>query len=89
MTPEYVIGLGRNALEMALMLAGPMLAFGLAAGLLVSVFQAMTQIQELTLTFIPKILAVVLAILLFSPWMLQLLSDYTRGLIVGIPGTIR
>src|SRR4029453_13265929 len=67
---ETVAGIGRAALGMTLILAGPVLLFGLLAGLAVSVFQAMTQINEITLTFIPKIAASVLALLVFGPWML-------------------
>lgn len=86
MTPEMVLQLGRNALEMTLILAGPVLLFGLIAGLIVAVFQALTQINEMTLTFIPKIAATVLAIALFGPWMLQKLINYTTALFEAIPG---
>ena len=89
MTPETVLQLGRNALEMALILAGPVLAFGLVAGLTVSVFQALTQINEMTLTFIPKIGAAMLALALFGPWMLQKMLNYTTALIESIPGFLR
>lgn len=86
MTPEMVLQLGRNALEMTLILAGPVLLFGLIAGLIVAVFQALTQINEMTLIFIPKIAATVLAIALFGPWMLQKLINYTTALFEAIPG---
>lgn len=86
MTPEMVLQLGRNALEMTLILAGPVLLFGLIAGLVVAVFQALTQINEMTLIFIPKIAATVLAIALFGPWMLQKLINYTTALFEAIPG---
>jgi flagellar biosynthetic protein FliQ len=89
MTPETVLQLGRNALEMALILAGPVLAFGLVAGLTVSVFQALTQINEMTLTFIPKIGAAMLALALFGPWMLQKMLNYTTALIESIPGFLK
>ncbi|HEY2388655.1 MAG TPA: flagellar biosynthesis protein FliQ [Candidatus Binatia bacterium] len=89
MTPENVLQLGRNALEMTLILAGPVLAFGLVAGLAVSIFQALTQIHEMTLTFIPKIGATILALALFGPWMLQKMLNYTTALIESIPGLIR
>lgn len=72
-----VLTLFRGALMTALVLAGPILAFGLVAGLIVSVFQAATQIHEMTLTFIPKIAAVVLCLALFLPWMLQKLMYFT------------
>ena len=84
MTPESVLQLGRNALEMALMLAGPVLLFGLVAGLAVAIFQALTQIQEMTLVFIPKIGATVLSLALFGPWMLQKLMNYTTALFESI-----
>jgi flagellar biosynthetic protein FliQ len=89
MTPEMVLQLGRNALEMALILAGPVLLFGLIAGLTVAVFQALTQINEMTLIFIPKIAATVLAIAVFGPWMLQKLINYTTALFEAIPGVTR
>jgi len=89
MTPEMVLQLGRNALEMTLILAGPVLLFGLIAGLIVAVFQALTQINEMTLIFIPKIGATVLAIALFGPWMLQKLINYTTALFEAIPGVTR
>jgi flagellar biosynthetic protein FliQ len=86
MTPEMVLQLGRNALEITLILAGPVLLFGLIAGLTVAVFQALTQINEMTLIFIPKIAATVLALALFGPWMLQKLINYTTALFEAIPG---
>jgi flagellar biosynthetic protein FliQ len=89
MTQEMVLQLGRNALEITLMLAGPVLLFGLIAGLVVAVFQALTQINEMTLIFIPKIGATVLAIALFGPWMLQKLINYTTALFEAIPGVTR
>jgi len=89
MTPEMVLQLGRNALEITLILAGPVLLFGLIAGLIVAVFQALTQINEMTLIFIPKIAATVLAIALFGPWMLQKLINYTTALFEAIPGVTR
>ncbi len=72
-----VITLFRGALMTAFCLAGPILAFGLVAGLIVSIFQAVTQINEMTLTFIPKIFAVVLSLVLFLPWMLQKMTAFT------------
>ncbi len=89
MTPEMVLQLGRNALEITLVLAGPVLLFGLVAGLLVAIFQALTQINEMTLVFIPKIAATVLALALFGPWMLQKLIGYTVALFEAIPGVTR
>jgi flagellar biosynthetic protein FliQ len=89
MTPETVLGLGRDALEMTLILAGPVLVLGLIAGLAVAVFQALTQIHEMTLTFIPKIGASILALALFGPWMLQKMINYTTALFEAIPGITR
>ncbi|HZR84500.1 MAG TPA: flagellar biosynthesis protein FliQ [Candidatus Binatia bacterium] len=89
MSPEFVLQLGRNALEMTLLLAGPVLLFGLVAGLVVAVFQALTQINEMTLVFIPKIASAVLALALFGPWMLQKLINYTTALFEAIPGVTR
>jgi flagellar biosynthesis protein FliQ len=89
MSVEAVIGIGRGALELTFELAGPVLAFGLVAGVLVSVFQAMTQINEMTLTFIPKIGATILALALFGPWMLQKMLNYTTALFESIPGLLR
>lgn len=85
MTPNEAIVLFQRALIMALMLAGPMLIFGLVAGVAVSIFQAVTQIQEMTLTFIPKVLAVVAALFLFMPWMLNQMIRYTTETYGRIP----
>lgn len=89
MTPDFVIGFGRQAIEITLLLAMPMLGLGLAVGLMVSVFQATTQIQEMTLTFIPKILAIMTALIVFSPWMLQKIVSFTENLIINIPNYVR
>jgi flagellar biosynthetic protein FliQ len=86
---ETVIGLGRSGLELALALAGPVLLFGLVAGLAVSVFQALTQIHEMTLTFIPKIAATVAALVLFGPWMLTKLITFTLGVFTSLPSYVR
>ena len=86
---ETVIGVGRSALELALSLAGPVLLFGLVAGLAVSVFQALTQINEITLTFIPKIAATAAALVLFGPWMLTRLIAFTVTLFQSLPSYVR
>jgi flagellar biosynthesis protein FliQ len=88
-TIETVTGIGRGALEMALLLAGPIVLFGLVAGLVVSVLQAMTQVNEITLTFIPKIVASVVALVLFGPWMLTRLVSYTTVLLQSLPAAVR
>ena len=86
MTPQMVVAIGREALSVTIMVAAPMLAFGLVIGLIISVFQAVTQINEMTLTFVPKILAVALALLVFLPWMINMLTDFTNHMFAMIPG---
>jgi len=81
---ETVIAIGRSALELTLVLAGPVLVLSLAAGLAVSIFQALTQINEITLTFIPKIAATAAALILFGPWMIAQLLSFTTTLCVAV-----
>ena len=88
MGPETVLDVGRDALWMTVMLAGPLLGAALAVGLLIGIFQAATQIQEMTLSFIPKLLALVVALFIAGPWMIQVLVTFGKRLIVGIPGLI-
>ena len=88
MSPEMVVTIGRHALEMTLMLAAPLLLTALAVGLLVGIFQAATQINEMTLSFIPKLLAMAAVLAITGPWMIRELVEYTRGLIESIPGMI-
>jgi len=88
MTPETVVTVGRHALEMTLMLAAPLLLTALAVGLIVGIFQAATQINEMTLSFIPKLLAMAAVLAITGPWMLRTLVEYTRNLIESIPGMI-
>ena len=88
MTPETVITLGQRAMELAILVSAPMLLAALVIGVLISLFQAATQINEMTLSFVPKLLALVLVLLLAGPWMLQLLIDFTRNLIKDIPNLI-
>ena len=88
MTPEVVMSIGRQALEVALMLAGPLLLAALVIGLIVSVFQAATQINEATLSFIPKLVGTFLVLALACPWMLQMFVDYIRQLLERIPQLI-
>ena len=88
MTPQMVISIGREALTVVILVSGPMLAFGLVIGLIISIFQAVTQINEMTLTFVPKILAVALALLVFLPWMITTLIDFTRHMYNLIPGLV-
>lgn len=83
MTPDTVIDLGRGALTVTVMLAAPLLLAALVTGLVVGLFQAATQIQEQTLSFIPKLLAMVVALLVTGPWLLQVIVDYTSELIIN------
>ena len=85
MTEEFVITLGRQALWTVLMVAGPILAMGLVAGLLVSIFQATTQINEQTLTFIPKIVVVLVAVVLFGPFMYHTMLSFAQTVFSKIP----
>ncbi len=85
MTQEFVIGIAQRAILVTLKLSAPILGFALITGVLVSLFQAMTQIQELTLALVPKILAVILAIVLFGPWMLRVIVEFTTELFTNIP----
>lgn len=88
MTPESVLDIARQALHLTMLLSGPLLLSALAVGLLIGVFQAATQIQEMTLSFIPKLIALVFALLLAGPWMLHVLVDFTRNLFASIPALI-
>ena len=85
MSGDLVIQIGQNALWIVLLVSAPMLGLGLAVGLLVSVVQATTSIQEATLAFIPKIIAVFVAILIFGPWMLSILVEYFTNIFVNLP----
>ena len=88
MNPEDFISIARQGLELTIMLSMPLLVAALVTGLLVSVFQAATQIIEMTLSFIPKLLVMFAVAVLAGPWMLQLLVDYTRRLFESIPGLV-
>ena len=88
MTPELVMNIGRQAIEMTLVLSGPLLLAALVIGLIISVFQAATQINEQTLSFIPKLLGMLLTLILTGPWMLQTMVDYIRRLLESIPQII-
>ena len=83
-----VIAMVREALELTLLISAPLLITALVAGLVVSVFQAATQINEMTLSFIPKLIGVFVAMVVSGPWILQLLIDYTQRLFTGIPGMV-
>jgi len=89
MTPEFVVNLAREAIKVTLFVSMPMLLLGLVVGVAISIFQAVTQIQEMTLTFVPKILIVLLALLFFASWMLEQLMHFTITTINQIPYYIR
>lgn len=85
MTPEFITAFFMEALKTAILLASPMLLVGLLTGILVSIFQAATQINEMTLVFVPKMLGVALALLICFPWMLKLITGFTTHLFVNLP----
>lgn len=85
MSGDLVIQLGQQALMIVLLVSAPMLGLGLIVGLMVSVFQATTSIQEQTLAFIPKIIAVFVAILIFGPWMLRIMVEYVTNVFINLP----
>jgi flagellar biosynthetic protein FliQ len=87
-TPGTVVELGRTAVEVTLLVAMPLLLAALVTGLVVSIFQAATQINEMTLSFIPKLVAIFITLIVAGPWMLTLLADYMRRLFEAIPGMI-
>lgn len=89
MTEEFVIGFTRQAIELTLSVALPMLGVGLAVGIVVSVIQAATQIQEMTLTFIPKIVCMFIALLLALPWLMERMITFTRDVFINIPTYVR
>ncbi|MCP5093004.1 MAG: flagellar biosynthesis protein FliQ [Woeseiaceae bacterium] len=88
MTPETVTTIGQQALWVTIMIAGPLLGSALAVGLLVGMIQAATQINEMTLSFIPKLLVLVMALVVAGPWMLSVIVNYTRQLMEQIPSLI-
>lgn len=88
MTPESVMLIGRQALEMTVLVSAPLLLAALVTGLLVSVFQAATQINEATLSFIPKVLAMFLVLVLAGPWMLTMMTDYMRAVFSSLPTVV-
>lgn len=89
MNPDLVVDIAREAIEITLYLSFPILAIVLIVGLLVTLFQAVTQIQEATLTFVPKIIATFISLLFLLPWMMNKMMSYTEQLIVNIPRYIR
>ncbi|KAB1438996.1 flagellar biosynthesis protein FliQ [Pseudodesulfovibrio senegalensis] len=89
MTPEFVIGFAREAIEMTLTIALPMLAIGMVVGLTVSIIQTATQLQEMTLTIVPKIIAIFIALLVAFPWIMDKMVTYTRTLFINLPKYIQ
>jgi flagellar biosynthesis protein FliQ len=88
MTPETVMTIGMHALKVTLLLSAPMLLVALVTGLVIGIFQAATQINEMTLSFIPKLIAMAATLTLAGPWMLKLIMDYTQDLFESIPGLV-
>lgn len=88
MTPTTVINIGREALEITLLISAPLFIAALVTGLLISVFQAATQINEATLSFVPKLLMIFVTLIVAGPWMLTVMTDYIRRLFESIPGII-
>lgn len=84
-----VLDVGKKALIVAFQTAGPILAIGLIVGLIVSIFQAMTQIQEMTLTFIPKMIAIAIGFMILGPWILETLVRFAASMISGLPNMVR
>ena len=89
MDQTAIITLAKDAMTVTLLVASPMLLIGMIVGVVIAIFQTVTQIQEMTLTFVPKIVAIMLGMLFFSSWMLTKLTDYTTDLITRIPDMIR
>lgn len=89
MTFDDILYLGQRAMLLTLMLSAPMLIAGIVVGLTISVLQSVTQIQEMTLTFVPKIVAVMVVFVLFMPWMSDLMTQYIRELFIGLPEMVR
>ena len=88
MTEQFIVDFAMNAIKTTLLVSAPMLGFGLITGLVISIFQAVTSIQELTLTFIPKILAVFLALFLFFPWIMRIMLSFTEQVLISFPSYI-
>ena len=88
MTPTTVIEIGRVAVELTLMISAPLFLAALVTGLVISIFQAATQINESTLSFVPKLVAIFVTLILAGPWMITLMTDYMRRLYESIPGVI-
>lgn len=88
MTPESVMEIGRQAILLLLIVSAPLMLVALVTGLIISIFQAATQINETTLSFVPKIVAIFATLIFAGPWMIELLVDYIRRLLTSIPQII-
>ncbi len=89
MNPDVVVRIAKEAIEITLYLSLPIMGVGLVVGFIISLFQAVTQMHEITLTFVPKIVAVLISLLFLMPWMLQKMIYYTEQLLVQLPGFVR
>jgi flagellar biosynthetic protein FliQ len=89
MSPDLIVGIAGETIKVTLLVSAPMLLMGLLIGLIVSIFQAVTQIQEMTLVFVPKIIAVLVALIIVLPWMMNIMVTYTQTLFTNIPAYIR
>ena len=88
MSPTTVVEIGRGAVEITLLISAPLFIAALVTGLIVSIFQAATQINEATLSFVPKLIAIFITLIVSGPWMLTMMTDYMRRLYESIPGMI-
>ena len=89
MTPEFVVGFARQAIELTLMISLPMLGVGLVVGVLVSIVQAATQLQEMTLTLVPKIISIFIVLIIAFPWIMNKMITYTQNLLLNLPNYIK
>jgi flagellar biosynthesis protein FliQ len=85
MTEDFIIGFARQSLETMLLVSLPVLLVSLVVGIIISLFQSVTQIQEMTITFVPKIIATFISMILFGPWMIGKLADFTREILQNLP----
>lgn len=88
MTPESVMALGRQGMEVMLLISAPLLIVTLVVGLIISVFQAATQVNDASLSFVPKLIAVIVALMIAGPWILTIITDYMRRMLTDLPGLI-
>jgi len=89
MSTDLIMGIAAETMKVTLLVSAPILLVGLVVGIVISVFQAVTQVHEMTLTFVPKIIAVMLALLVAAPWMLDMLVNFTHNLFTNIPNYIK